>query len=47
MQLVWNLSGGFFVLRGGFHPATPAEADVSDPAAVLPHGPGAEPAVAV
>ncbi len=48
VQIVWNLSGGFFVLRGNYHPPTAAEADAIDPPpGLLPHGPGGEPAVAV
>ncbi len=47
VQIVWNLSGGLFVLRGGFHPPSPGEAAEVDPGSLLPHGPGGEPAVAV
>ena len=57
VQILWNLSGGFFVLRGGFHPPadgdgdfqppTPGAASELDPASLLPHTPAGEPAVAV
>jgi uncharacterized membrane protein YbhN (UPF0104 family) len=62
VQILWNLTGGIFVLRGGFHapdktngngdgggfhsPSSEVADDV-DPAHLLPHGPGGEPAVAV
>ena len=47
VQMFWNLSGGIFVLRGGFHSPGGGEADELDPAPMLPHTAAGEPAVAV
>jgi uncharacterized protein (TIRG00374 family) len=47
VQIIWNLSGGAFVLRGGFHAPDDQERDEVDPGHMLPRGPGGEPAVAV
>ena len=48
VQMFWNLIGGVFVLRGGFHAPTNGEGpDDVDPAHLVPHSAAGEPAVAV
>ena len=47
VQVLWNLSGGIFVLRGGYHAPGTEEKKNIDPDDLLPSGPGGEPAVAV
>ncbi len=47
VQILWNLTGGLFVLRGGFHAPDAGERAALDPAPLLATGPGTEPAVAV
>ena len=47
VQVLWNLTGGLFVFKGGFHSPGPGEREKLDPVPMLPTGPGTEPAVAV
>ena len=47
VQILWNLTGGLFVFKGGFHSPTSGERNRIDPDGHLPNGPGGEPAVAV
>ena len=47
VQVLWNLSGGIFVLRGGYHAPGAEEKKQLDPSDQLPNGPGGAPAVAV
>lgn len=47
VQVIWNLTGGIFVLRGGYHAPPTSEESELDPANMLPHHPGSEPAVSV
>jgi uncharacterized protein (TIRG00374 family) len=47
VQILWNLSGGLFVLRGNFHAPNAAEKQDLDPDDDLPDGPGEALPVAV